>query len=114
MAVQIVPLEFASLAELDDGRIQRLLRMHLARIAQDCMDRPGDKTKRKVSIEFIIEPQINQQGECDDARVTVECKSKLPVYRSKPYEMRVTKGGLLFNQDFPDSIDQPPLFTQEN
>jgi hypothetical protein len=113
MSLQIVPLEFTSLAEIDDGRIQKLLRMHLQRIAQDCMDRPGDKTKRKVTIEFIIDPIVSPEGHCDDARVTIECKSKVPTYRTKPYEMRVNTRGFAFNEDFPDQVDQSSIFPKE-
>jgi len=108
--VQQVPLSFSSLSELDDGRIDRLMMMHIRRIAADCMDRPGDKNKRKVTLDFHVEPVIDDDGQCEYTKVQIECRSKVPTYRSKPYEMRVSKAGLLFNQDFPDSLDQPPLF----
>lgn len=111
---QQIPLGFHSLAEIDDGRIERTLKMHLQRLAHDCMDRPGEKTSRKVQLTFEVKPVVNQEGDCDTCRVEIDCKSKVPTYRSKPYEMRVTKGGFLFNRDFPDSIGQEPLFGEED
>lgn len=113
--VQEVQLSFDSLADLDDGRINKLLLQHISRVAQDCMNRPGDKTKRTVSLDFHVVPTIDPETrECEQVKVEIEAKSKVPTYRSKTYEMRVTKTGLLFNKDFPDALDQPPLFNQED
>ena len=110
MPTQLQQLSFDSLAELDDGRINRLVKHHLARIASDVIDRPADKTARKVTIDFIVKPIIQPDGECDEAAVEIECKSKIPTYRTKKYTMRATKGGLAFNRDFPDELDQTSLY----
>lgn len=110
---QEVPLDFTNLAHLDEGRINKVLAMHLSRIAGDCINRPGDKTKRKVSLEFTVTPIIEPDtGDCTEAKIEVECKSKVPVHKSKPYAMRVSNRGFSFNADFPDSIDQKPLFNE--
>lgn len=114
MTTKLVPLDFEHLATLDDGRIDRLLRMHVARAAQDCMDRPGDKSKRVVSLSIAVEPVVSDDGQCESTRVEIECKSKVPVFRSRPYEMHCTKAGLRFNQDFPEELDQQPLFPREH
>ncbi len=108
--VETVQLDFRSLADLHDERIAKLLRLHLQKIAQDCMDRPGDPAKRKVTLEFIAEPVLDEHGQCETVKLEIECKSKVPTFRSKKFEMRVTKAGFLFNKDFPDDIDQPALF----
>jgi hypothetical protein len=110
---QEVQLDFSNLAHLDNGKIDLLLRRHIARIAMDCMDRPGDKSPRKVSLEFSCVPIPDDDGSCESVRVEIEAKSKVPTHRSKPYHMRVTKGGLLFNQDFPEDLDQQPLPYQD-
>lgn len=108
---QEVSLDFDNLAALDEGRINALLRHHVARIAADCISRPLDKSARKVTLDFIVKPEVDPQtGECDSAFVEIECKSKVPTYRSKTYQMRLSNRGLLFNVDFPDSIDQQPLY----
>lgn len=53
-------------------------------------------------------------GECDGCKVEIEAKSKVPLYRTKAYEMRVTNAGMTFNRDFPDSRDQPSLLPNED
>ena len=105
-----VPLDFSNLAKIDNGRVDRLLRHHLGRIANDLIARPGDPGQRKITLEFCVVPIASPEGECDGCRVEIEAKSKVPVYRTKSYEMRVTNGGLSFNQDFPDTLNQPSLY----
>lgn len=111
--VEEVQLNFANLTELDSGKINLLVQKHLALVAQDCMNRPGDKTKRKVVLEFYAEPILEEDGQCERCKLEIECKSKVPTFRSRRFEMRVSKGGFLFNKDFPDAIDQAPLFEKE-
>lgn len=109
MPLNEVPLNFTNLAHLDEGRMDRLLRHHIQRTAADMMARPGDKTARKVCMEFTLKPVAGPEGELDEVTVEIEVKSKTPVHRSKPYIMRPVNGGLVFNADFPDSRDQVGL-----
>lgn len=107
-----VPLDFSNLKNLDDGRIDKLLKHHIGNIARDCINRPTDKSARKVTLEFIVKPQPNPEGDAETASVEVECKSKVPIYRSRRFEMRLSNNGLSFNADFPDDINQPSLFPE--
>lgn len=107
---QRVQLGFRTLAELADGTVDVMLQRHLQRIAQDCLDRPGDPSKRKVSLDFLCQPVIAQDGECETVKIEVECTAKVPVFRTRPYEMVPTKAGFLFNIDDPDAVDQEVLF----
>lgn len=112
---QEVLLDFTNLGHLDEERINRLLKFHISNIARDCINRPGDKTKRKVTLEFYVSPIPDPDtGEATTAGVQIECKSKVPVFRSKRYEMRLSNAGLTFNADFPDDIDQPSLFPKDD
>jgi hypothetical protein len=111
--VEEVPLDFENLAELDNHKISMLLTRHLALISQDCINRPGDKTKRKVVLEFYAEPTQDDDGSCDGVHMEIECRSKVPTFRSKRFMMKASRNGFLFNRDFPDAIDQPPLFPQK-
>lgn len=114
MSVQHVDLTFESLEELDNGRIAVLLKRHLANIAQDCMNRPTDASKRKVALEFNFTPIPDPETrECDSVAVEIECRSKVPVYRSRVFQMSVHRTGFVFNRDFPDHLDQQPLFEDE-
>lgn len=107
-----VPLVFEHLAELDDGRIDLLFKKHVARITADCIDRPSDDSKRTVTLEIHATPILSKDdGICETVHVEIECKSKVPTYRSRKFEMRATKGQLLFfNRDFPEDLDQPSMF----
>jgi hypothetical protein len=111
--VELVPVSFENLESLDDGRQAAAFKRHMARVAQDCIDRPGDSTARVITLKLSIKPVIGQDGQCERCFMEMEQKSSIPVYRSRPFEMDVTKGGLRFNKDFPDTIDQPPLFPSE-
>lgn len=108
--IQELPLNFANLATIDSGKVDKLLRFHLQRIATDLQARPGNTSARRLTLEFNFVPMSDEAGECEGAKVEIEAKSKIPVYRTKTYEMRVVNNGMLFNQDFPDSKDQPALF----
>ncbi len=108
--IRELTLDLANLASLDDGKVNRLLRFHLQRIAQDLMARPGEPSARKLTLQISFKPIASQEGECESAHCEIEAKSSIPIYRTKPYQMRVANGGMSFNQDFPDSIDQPSLY----
>ena len=108
--VKRVDLDFTNLAELDEGRMNKLLSVHLQRIAHDLIGRPSDKSARKVSLEFTAKPLVDEDGNCTTCTLEIECKSKVPTYRSKPYQMSVGRAGFSFNKDFPDALDQPSLY----
>lgn len=112
--VERLQLTIETLAELDNGIVSAQVIRHLQRLAHDCMDRPGDKTKRKATLEFSFEPVCDQSGQADSVNCTVEIKSKIPVHRSKSYEMGLSKAGFVFNRDVPDSLNQGVLFPKGN
>lgn len=112
--VQEVPLDFAHLESIDDGKVNALLKFHLQRAAQDCQSRPGDKTKRKVTLEFSVVPVADETGQAFEAHVQIEVKSRVPTHRTKAFEMRLGRNGFVYNQDFPDDLDQPSLFPQRD
>lgn len=110
MPVQEVPLNFENLKNLNEGRIDKLLKTHLARAAQDCIDRPADKTAREVIMKFTFKPEFDTQTqEAETASCEIECKTRVPVYRTKKFQMRLSNKGFMYNADFPNAIDQPPL-----
>jgi hypothetical protein len=103
-------LDFGNLEALDKGKINNLLKFHLQRATTDCIARPHEKSPRKVTLEILITPQPEADEDIlERAEVKIECKSKVPTYRSRAYEMRVGRNGLRFNKDFPDTLDQAPL-----
>ena len=58
MALTEMTLE--KLKELDFGRVSLAFQQHLARVVDDCMDRPGDGTAREVELRFLIKPGESQ------------------------------------------------------
>jgi hypothetical protein len=97
----LTKLTFDTLPQLD-GKLSPLLDKHLAQVANDCINRPADPTARKVVIEFVFTPVLDPQtGECEDVDLVVEAKSKVPVFKTRGYRMRVTRGGMGFNADDP-------------
>ena len=110
MPIQTVPLNFANLDQLDNGRIGQLLLLHLNRASQDCQNRPACTDKRTISIKFDLVPVSDPEGYCESIGLTIKAETKIPTYKSKVYEMKPTTNGLAFNSDFPDALDQNPLF----
>lgn len=111
--VKLLPLNLETLHDLGDGELGILIRNQLQRIARDCLDRPHDKTKRKVTIEISASPVCNPRGEFTHTTIEIESKAKIPVYRTSPYQMQADVNGFKFNGDFPESIGQLPLEEQE-
>ena len=101
-------LEGLTLGSLEslDPRIEVLFQKHVQQITQDCMNRPREKTKRRLVFEILFEPSVDPDtGECDEVKVTLEGKSKLPVFRTRSFPMQATKAGLRFNAESPDDIN---------
>ena len=111
--IQEVDLSLGNLESMDGGKIARLVKVNLQRLSQDCINRPNDDTPRRLSVEFEFIPLADETGECDSATCKILVKSKVPTYKSKKYEVRVGQRGFAFDADFPDSIDQAPLFKPE-
>lgn len=102
MAVQLEGLSLATL-EVLDPRIEVLFQKQVQLIANDCMNRPREKAKRKLIFEMQFEPMVDPDtGECEEVKVSIDGKSTLPPFRTRPYPMHVTKAGLKFNSEVPD------------
>lgn len=107
--VKTVPVNLGTLESLGAGELGVLFKNQLMRVARDCLDRPHDESKRKVVIEIIVAPVTNQKGEFLHCDAIVECKAKVPTFRSSPYQLATDMNGFAVNQTFPNEIDQPSL-----
>jgi hypothetical protein len=79
MALKKLTVE--TLHELDFGSIGIAFEKHLARVVQDCIDRPGDKRARTVLLEMKVVPVVEIRGstiDCEGAKGTFKLKSKVP------------------------------------
>ncbi len=104
MAIQ--KFELRSLAELDGGRIREAFEQALRRCELDCMDRPATDNVRKVSLTAELVPVCSPGGELESVDVRFHIKDTVPSRKSAVYNMKATRGGLLFNELSPDDIHQ--------
>lgn len=102
MPVQLEALTLATLQTLDP-RIEALFQRQMQILSSDCMNRPREKGKRKLTFELICEPVPDPEtGECDEVKVSIDAHSSVPRFRTRPYPMQPTKAGLKFNAEVPD------------
>ena len=114
MAVKLEQLKLENLAVVDP-RIEAMFQKHVKTLVDDVMNRPGEKQKRKLLLEFEITPVIEldkDTGEChvEEVKVSLIGKSKVPTFQTRGFPMKVTKGGLLFNREIPEDLHQPSIF----
>lgn len=82
-----------------DPRIEGVFQYHVERARADCLNRPTDKTERKIIVEFTFEPIMDPESrECDAINMTVNAVNaelaniesilasqvKCPVFRGRP------------------------------
>lgn len=110
----IVQLTLDTLKDLDDGRVAVAFMHELKRAVLDCMDRPGDKNARTVSLEFKLTPVVADDGQCEGAEGEFAIKSKVPTRKSKTYSFRTTKAGQLsYSEHSPENVDQATIFDKD-
>lgn len=103
----LVQFDIASLGDLDDGRVAVAFAHELRRAVMDCMDRPGDKKSRTVTLEFCLIPVVGEDGQCEGAEGEFQIKSKVPTRKSKTYSFNTNrKGHLVYSSNSPDAVDQ--------
>jgi hypothetical protein len=103
----LVQFDIANIGDLDDGRVSVAFAHELRRAVMDCMDRPGDKKPRSVTLEFRLTPVVGEEGQCDGAEGEFEIKSKVPTRKSKTYSFSTNrKGHLIYSSNNPEDIDQ--------
>jgi hypothetical protein len=103
-----------NLTELDGGKASLVFEKHLRRAALDCYDRPGDPAGRKVVLEFVLKPVLDEDGSCTEVSAAIAAKSSVPVHKTRAYSLGLKpNGSLVFNPDSPDRVGQSTLFDEE-
>lgn len=110
-----------NLRMLDMGVIGKAFDVEVARVMQDCMDRPLDDKARQVAIVFNITPKpdtsnVGSGAAIDCEHVSVECDitSKVPPRRTKVYEMTPRHdGSAVFHPDEPSDADANLMFDEQ-
>lgn len=108
MAVE--KFNLASLVGIDAGRIREAFEQAVRRCEDDCRDRPSVDRDRKVQLTCSFRPVVDSNtGELESCNVDFEINDNIPKRRSKVYNMKAARTGLLFNEMSPDEIRQGTL-----
>lgn len=100
-------LTLAELANLDAGRVHVAFEQAVSRIVRDCLDRPGDKTPRKVLLQLQVVPVVGEEGQCEECLAEFQIKDSVPTRKSKTYSLATNrKGDLIFSEASPTNIRQ--------
>ena len=102
-----------TLGLLDRGKCKATLEAALQRTVQDCIDRPSDDRKRKVTLQFDLAPVCEVDDKivyCDGVKATYQVKATMPNWESRPLDFGVQRdGSLVFNEESPDNHRQMTL-----
>jgi hypothetical protein len=98
--------DLAAIAEIDAGRIAVAFNHALRRCESDCLDRPGLKTRRTVTLTVALEPVLEGAGGLDSVNTSFSVAEKCPKRDSTAYNMKLTRDGLAFNELSPEDVDQ--------
>lgn len=103
-------LALRELVNLDLGKIDAAWAQAREEAARDILDRPHDKTKRKVVLSMNLEPEEVISNGVESVLVSFQVETKVPKRTSKSYSMAVDhKGSMVFNDESPDNSKQMTL-----
>ena len=96
-------LNLKELLTLDGGKVHLAFMHALQQATRDVIDRPGDKTKRKVTLFVELTPNLSEDNAVlDTVSAQFRVKTDVPVRRSRAYPMLPTdEGALLFSEHAP-------------
>lgn len=104
-----VRLTLEELARLDNGKVAAIFARELRHVVTDCVDRPTDKSLRKITMTVSVAPQ-ECDGVCDTVESEITIKSSVPDRRTRPYQLEVNgRGEVLVNDASPDDVRQGTL-----
>lgn len=117
MPVNLEKLQLATLGVVEP-KLEAMFQKHVMNIVNDCLNRPGEKDKRSLTLKFDIIPVIEIDKEsgqltCDEVRIQFKGESKVPTYRTKAFPMKLSRGGLMFNREIPEQLNQPSLVNDQ-
>lgn len=99
----------SALSDLDDGRVRAAFEQAIARCETDCKDRPAVTDSRKVTLSVTLSPIVGEDGEMESCNLQFQVLDSVPKRKSKVYNMKATRAGLVFNELSPDDIHQMTL-----
>lgn len=114
----VQPLTLSSIRNLDMGKIEEALALHLSRAAADCDDRPADPSPRKIVMTIAVSPQASAEGNLEDVKAQVFVKSSVPDHRTRIYSLGVRRlpgrgATFVFNDNSPENVNQGTFLDEE-
>jgi hypothetical protein len=103
--ISYAPLALDTLASLDP-RIAGAFSKLAAELAADCMNRAGERGKRRLTLTLDLSPEVDDQGNCDQVKTTVNLRASKPVFKTREYGLLATNAGFKFNVGDPTSPHQ--------
>jgi ribosomal protein L30/L7E len=105
------PLSLDTLKDLDMGKAHEAFNVHVRRVAQDCLDRPGDPKPRTVNMQITFIPILDEAADCSEVKAAIQVTSKIPSHRTKVYSFGLRRNGtLVFSEDSPTNVAQNTIF----
>jgi len=105
MARQTLSLD--TLDQFDFGKASAAFSMALEKAVRDCLDRPGEKKAREVSLVAKLTPVLLQDGDVVDCEIGFTIGCGVPKWQTAARPVGATTGGQLFFQELaPDNPDQ--------
>jgi len=101
--------KIADLALVENGAFAHQFDIELARILDDCRERPSLDVARKLILEIRLEPEVGDCGALDAIHTEFAVQSKLPPQKSRMYAMVPDGNGLAYNDMSPDRHRQGTL-----
>jgi hypothetical protein len=100
-------LTLDAIANLDGGRVRAAFDQALKRLREDCQDRPALATARKLRMDVILIPTVDEEGNLADVDVRFTMRDTIPARESKAYRMAALHdGSLVFNELSPTDPGQ--------
>jgi predicted RND superfamily exporter protein len=98
--------DIGSLSTIDGGRINAAFEQLMKRCEDDCKDRPALEEARKLTLSISCTPVVDDAGNLESCNVQFQFAEKIPNRKSKIYNMRAERGGLVFNEMSPEDVRQ--------
>lgn len=110
-------LSLNTLNQVDYGKANIAFQRLIRQAVNDCIDRPGLKKARKVSLTLTINPVVTINGntiDCDSVKGSFHLKTTLPNMETDPIDFGIrSNGDIVFNADAPDNHRQQTCLDED-
>lgn len=110
-------LTLDNLRKVGFGIVNEAFDRELKRLTQDCEDRPMDDKPRSLTLTAKLTPKADTTGRdvvCDGVQLEFEVSSKVPVRRTRIFNMKPKQdGSLFFHPDLPEDAEGDALYDDD-